>query len=207
MKFNLGSGKWWLTSDWHLGHANIASPNTSQWKKGFRDFRSLEHMDSTIIDNINQYVDEDDVIVNLGDIVFGGHIKTPEYRRKIRCKNIILFRGNHDKHIDNYKDFFTTILGAALIHMPDNSGRKWPIYCHHSACRVWEGSHKGYLHAYGHSHSTLEWSPNGKSMDVGIDNAYRILGVYRPFSVQEFVNLMEVRKIAFHDHHDIHTNV
>lgn len=73
--------------------------------------------------------------------------------------------------------------------------------------RVWYGSHKGFYHAYGHSHASLEKSPYGKSMDVGIDNAYKLTGEYRPFSVDEVVNLLDKRSIEFPDHHSPETDV
>ncbi len=73
--------------------------------------------------------------------------------------------------------------------------------------RVWLGSHKGYYHCYGHSHGSLESKPWGKSMDVGIDSAYRLFGEYRPFSLEEVVEILDKRKIEIVDHHNESTNV
>jgi hypothetical protein len=72
---------------------------------------------------------------------------------------------------------------------------------------IWEGSHKGYWHLYGHSHSSAEHWEIGKSMDVGVDNAYRLLGEYRPFSLEEVGKFMSQREIHNVDHHDKNTNV
>lgn len=77
----------------------------------------------------------------------------------------------------------------------------------HYSMRVWNGSHKGFIHLYGHSHSSLEHAPWGKSMDVGVDNAYRLFGEYRPFSLKEVVEMMSKREIEFIDHHDKNTNI
>lgn len=49
--------------------------------------------------------------------------------------------------------------------------------------------HGGY-HLYGHCHSTFEKKLNAlfigrKAMDVGIDNIHRLLGEWRPISLDE----------------------
>lgn len=197
----------WLSSDWHLGHANIAGKATSNWSHGYRDFSSVEEMNHTIIDNINKYVDRYDTLYMLGDFSFGGHHKIPDFRRRIYCENIHIIRGNHDHHIDKYAEFFSSIQDVKQKTLLVRDGRKIPVFMSHYSHRIWEGSHKGFMHAYGHSHASLEHIPNGKSMDVGIDNAYRLFGEYRPFSEDEFVALMDKRPVHFIDHHDANTNV
>jgi hypothetical protein len=41
-----------------------------------------------------------------------------------------------------------------------------------------------------------------KSMDVGVDAAYKRFGEYRPFSLDEVLKIMENKKIKIVDHHD-----
>lgn len=201
-------GRIWLSSDWHLGHGNIAGPKISQWKDGgWRNFDSIKDMDDTIIDAVNKYVAEDDVLWFLGDMVFGGHVKTTDYRRRIACKNIHIIRGNHDHHIDKYEDLFSSIQDYAEITIRGNNGIKHQAILLHYALRVWKGSHKGYLHFYGHSHASLEHTPNGKSKDVGVDSAFLDFGEWRPYCEEELVDMMDERKINFPDHHSAHTNV
>jgi calcineurin-like phosphoesterase family protein len=197
----------WLSSDWHLGHANIAGKDTSNWNSGYRDFSSVEEMNHTIIDNINKYVDQDDTIWFHGDFAFGGHTKIPDFRRRIYCKNIHIILGNHDHHLTKYADYFSSIQHVKQKTFVLSNGRKVPIFMSHYAHRIWEGSHKGFIHSYGHSHASLEHSPNGRSADCGIDNAYRLFGEYRPFEVEEFVNMLEKRPVHFIDHHNENTNV
>jgi len=74
----------------------------------------------------------------------------------------------------------------------------------HYGHRVWHGSHKGWIHLYGHSHDSLP--PYGKSMDVGIDTAIRMLGEARPFRVSEVIDFMDKQPLEFPDHHDLKTN-
>src|SRR6478752_3632948 len=99
----------WLTSDWHLGHINIAGPKVSKWKDGYRNFDSVKEMDKTIINDINRHVSKNDVIWMLGDFSFGSDTMIPVYRNRINCNNIHIIRGNHDHFIDNYSEGFTSI--------------------------------------------------------------------------------------------------
>lgn len=195
-------GDIFITSDWHLGHPNIAGENTSNWKSGYRHYTSVEEMDDTIINNINDIVSPKAIIMFLGDFSFGGHTKIPDYRRRINCETIHFIRGNHDQHIMKYKDYFTSIQDKWEGTINHN-----PFVLSHYAHRIWLGSHKGFFHAYGHSHSSLERYPYGRSMDVGIDNAYKLLGEHRPFHLDEIVDILGKRDVAIVDNHGKNTNV
>jgi len=74
----------------------------------------------------------------------------------------------------------------------------------HYGHRVWHGSHKGWIHLYGHSHDSLP--PYGKSMDIGIDTAIRMFGDPRPFSLPEIIDFANQLPLEFPDHHDLTTN-
>ena len=74
----------------------------------------------------------------------------------------------------------------------------------HYGHRVWHGSHKGWIHLYGHSHDTLP--SYGKSMDCGIDTAKRLLKEARPFKISEIINITDKFSLEFPDHHDLKTN-
>lgn len=92
-----------FTSDTHYNHSNICKA-TTEWKNAddvVRDFNSLSHMNDTIVNNINSVVGENDVLVHLGDWSFGGVEQIWNFRKRILCKNIHLFLGNHDHHIEN----------------------------------------------------------------------------------------------------------
>lgn len=71
------------------------------------------------------------------------------------------------------------------------------FFLSHYSHRIWFGSHKGIIHLWGHSHGSA--SDYGKSMDVGIDSAYKRLGEYRPFSIEEIIQTMEKKDIEFID--------
>jgi calcineurin-like phosphoesterase family protein len=191
----------WFASDFHFGHANIAGPSISQWTHGFRDFDSVHEMNKTLTQTINKYVKQDDILYFLGDFAFGGHKNIPAYRHSLICETIHALRGNHDGHLDKYKDLFTSI--NDVLWCKDRKDR--PIFMSHYSHRIWEGSHRGYIHLYGHSHDSIP--DYGKSMDVGVDTAYRMFGEYRPFSIDEVISLMDKKEIVFIDHHNKNTNI
>lgn len=192
----------WFSSDWHFNHTNIAGPKVSSWKGGYRDFDSVHEMNETIIKNINDNVQQNDIIYFLGDFCFGGHHLTPEWRKRIICSNIHWIKGNHDEHAYLYKDYFSSVKDYSSLNI---KGIHFELF--HYSMRIWKGSHKGYFHLYGHSHSNIEHLPLGKSMDVGIDNAYKIFGEYRPFHIDEVLKILNKREIHFLDHHTRYTNV
>jgi len=191
----------WFSSDFHFGHTNIAGAKVSKWKEGFRNFESVHEMNKTLTQTINKYVKEEDTLYFLGDFCFGGHKNTPTYRHSLICQDIKLCRGNHDKHIDKYKELFSDIQDVMWC----NERVDRPIFLSHYSHRIWEGSHRGYLHLYGHSHDSIP--DYGKSMDVGVDVAYRLFGEYRPFSLEEIIKIMDKKGVYFPDHHTKETNV
>lgn len=195
----------YFSSDWHLGHSNIAGPKCSNWKDGFRDFDSVEEMNQEIIKTINKYVKWDDELYFLGDFCFGGHKNTPNYRDQINCQTIHVIRGNHDGKIDLYKDKFTSIQDVLTLDIDGKGNPKRTIFMSHYAHRIWLGSHKGVIHLYGHSHNSI---PDfGKSMDIGMDVAKWLTGEYKPFSLDEILKIMDTKSTTFIDHHQSDTNM
>lgn len=211
-------------ADTHFGHANIASKNISKWEDGYRDYNSLEEMNQDMVKWINKTVGPDDELYHLGDWSFGGIENIWNFRKQIQCKNIHLILGNHDEHIEKNSilpnvtiNELVTIgitnfhslqvrardLFSSVQHYKEVMIGKTPFILFHYGMRVWHGSHKGWVHLYGHSHDTL---PSlGKSMDVGVDSAIRIFGVPMPFSSEYILKVMANNDISFLDHHDSKT--
>lgn len=188
----------WFTSDTHHNHKNIAGPKISNWKGGYRNFNSIQEMNDSVINGINKYVKEDDTLWHLGDWSFGGKENIKIFRNQIVCKNINLILGNHDEWIEEssleYEDCFLSIGDTFKGYIGKNY-----FHLSHYAHRVWPKSHKGSIHLYGHSHSSI---PDfGKSMDVGIDAAYKIYGEYRPFHINDIIQIMSKRQVEKVDHH------
>ena len=95
-------------------------------------------------------------------------------------------------------------LFSSISHYKEIKTSAGIIVLSHYGHRVWHGSHKGWIHLYGHSHGSLPMY--GKSMDVGVDSAKILLGDYRPFYLSEIVQIMRNRSVDFPDHHSSETN-
>ena len=103
----------------------------------------------------------------------------------------------------NCQDLFSSVQYVKNIKV---SG--YNIFLSHYKHAIWEGSHKGYIHLYGHSHASAEGWQIGRSMDVGIDNAYKLFKEYRPMNLtSEVIPLLLKRDIHYVDHHNSKTNV
>jgi calcineurin-like phosphoesterase family protein len=50
-------------------------------------------------------------------------------------------------------------------------------------------------------HAKFVLFPYGKSMDVGIDSAYKLFGEYKPFSINEIMDILDKRETKVVDHH------
>ena len=196
----------WLTSDSHFGHTNIAGPKISNWSSGYRDFNSVHEMNMALVNGINKYVKEDDILYHLGDWSFGGVHNILQFRNLIICKNVHLILGNHDQHIVDkeikYHDtsFNPIELFSSVQDVLTLDIGKTKLFLSHYSHRVWLGSHKGVIHLYGHSHGSI---PDfGRSMDVGVDVAYKMFGEYRPFNIGDIMRIMEKREIHQINHHE-----
>lgn len=192
----------WFVSDTHFDHKNII-------KFSDRPFKDVDHMNEELIKSWNRVVGEDDDVYHLGDVSLSNKPeKTKDILYRLNGK-IHLIKGNHEKsvlrkqyNIDRFewvKDYFELLIDQSSA---DGNKHQLIVLCHY-AMRVWNKSHHQSIHLYGHSHDSLdghnkEW---GKSMDVGVDSAYRILGEYRPFSLQEVMKIMDKRKSHVIDHH------
>jgi calcineurin-like phosphoesterase family protein len=185
-------------SSWHDG--DWKGDRSSNWRISRE---AIETMDDTLIENINNIVGENDTLYHLGDFCFGSKhdiLRTAtNYRRRINCKNITFIWGNHDSFA--IRPIFTNCYD--LLNVNVESQRI--VLCHY-AMAVFDKSHRGAWHLYGHSHANAEeWldkaMPGRRTMDVGVDNAAKILGEYRPFSFDEISKIMS-KKSGFHfDHH------
>jgi calcineurin-like phosphoesterase family protein len=212
----------WFTSDTHYGHKNIVR-GTSDWddKSRCRDFDTIEEHDNVLVDNINKYVKENDVLYHLGDWSFGGIDNIKEFRERINCKNIHLILGNHDHHIERNTDNLQSLFSSVKHYNEIKHGGATFILSHY-AMRVWNKSHKGSIMLYGHSHGTLDAKPhlyspilnptwigdnyfikNFKTMDVGIDTKFE----FTPYHLNDILLIMREKEVILNiDHHDETTN-
>ena len=158
---------------------------------------AVEMMDETIIQSTNAMVGEPDTLWILGDFVYGTKNSNyysicKQFRDQIKCKDVRLVWGNHDK--PSIANLFSWTGDIAYTTIND----QLIVMCHY-AMAVWKAKHYGSIHLYGHSHAgSEEWldkvMPERRSMDVGVDMAYKMFGVFRPFCVETEIIPMMLRK-------------
>lgn len=180
----------WFTSDTHFGHANII-------KYCKRPFSSVEEMDKTLIANWNNVVAPGDTVYHLGDFAVGGG-EAGDYI--LALNGIIKFvRGNHDHRIDRLNKSLNDMHEGGL-DIEDlrevNVNRQKIVLCHY-AMRIWNKSHHGTWHLYGHSHGTLPDDPNSLSFDIGMD-----CWNYTPVSFEQVAARIAQKKFKPVDHHN-----
>ena len=213
MKLVLEKGQQlFFTSDTHYSHSNICSATTN-WSvnDGYaRKFDSLEDMNQRLVDNINFLVQEDDILIHLGDWSFGGFDKIEEFRSKINCKNIHLVLGNHDHHIERNKEGVQRLFSSVQHYLElevvrpltKSMNEKFKFVCMHYPIASWHDMNQGVIHLHGHVHLPYHLRiADGKAMDVGVDG-----NGLEPISLDEVLSIMkdrEVKKLALpKDHHE-----
>jgi calcineurin-like phosphoesterase family protein len=144
----------------------------------------------------------------------GGIQNIIEFRERLNCKNVIVITGNHDHHFAKPKirDLFTEVVPIKELII---EGIK-VVLCHYPL-NVWNESHKGSIHLFGHCHGSLpemDWKGNlisdqffpesekAKRMDVGIDALYMRSLSYAPYSWERIKGIMSKRANLVADHHD-----
>ncbi len=216
MKIVLEKGQGlFFTSDTHYNHANIcrATTNWGGQDNLTRDYKSLEHMNSTLVNRINEMIGEDDILIHLGDWSFGGFESIEEFRSRILCKNVHLVFGNHDHHIRRNKADIQRIFSSCQdylhldIRKPEGKEvMKYSMVCMHYPIASWDGMNDGVVHLHGHVHLPQQLRLHkGKAMDVGVDGN----DLY-PISLGEIRGIMKDRPHVNlslpQDHHEKRIN-
>lgn len=208
MKFKklLTSGNVFITSDCHFSHKNICRGVTG-WRttdgkipiSSTRDFPTLDLMNDTIVNNINSKVGQDDTLIMLGDIAFGGFENITIFLDRLICKNIHLVLGNHDHHISNNRGGIQDMFLSVQNYLEANINGENFVMTHYPF-ESWNGLNKGVIHLHGHVHlpASRKWG-NGKRLDVGVDGNNLF-----PYSLTEIVHMMDRREVKSEidlDHH------
>lgn len=171
----------WFTSDEHFGHANIID-------FCHRPFNGLEDMREKLIANHNSVVKPGDRVYHLGDMFWrtlsAGEALSIIYR--LNGQHFYI-RGNHEELIDKNKELREAFVWVRDVENLKNTG--FPnVWLAHYAHRVWNGSHRGGYHLYGHTHNAL---PNDGSLsfDCGVDAQN-----FHPISLEEVHERMQAIK-------------
>jgi calcineurin-like phosphoesterase family protein len=142
---------YFFTADTHFNHKRILEICRPM-------FANIDDMNKEIISKWNAVVKPGDFVYHLGD--FGW--KDSEHI--LRCLNgqKILTIGSHDSEAKRLKKYF-----GQQTQIKEITINGQVVILSHTAMRVWEKSHYGAWHLFGHSHGCL--APYGKSFDVGVD--------------------------------------
>lgn len=185
----------YFVSDTHWGHKNIIQYSN-------RPYNNVDEMNEALIKNWNALVKPEDTVYHLGDFAF---MPYREFKNTVRRLNgyINVVLGNHDNVIsNNIKDLISSNSLASVQNYLEIKPAGQMIVLFHYGQRVWNKSHHGSIHLYGHSHGSLP--PFGKSVDVGVD-CKEITNEYRPIHLDEVLTYMKNRVGEKVDHHDTNT--
>jgi calcineurin-like phosphoesterase family protein len=143
-------------------------------------------MNERLIDGINHFVGQDDTLIMLGDVSFGGFDNIGIFLERLVCHNIHLILGNHDHHIDRNRDFVQGRFLSVQHYLEVNIEGQDFVLCHYPL-QSWNGLNKGVIHLHGHVHlSPNRKFGNGKRLDVGVDG-----NGMDPYSISEIIKIMD----------------
>jgi calcineurin-like phosphoesterase family protein len=182
--------KLFFTSDTHFGHGNVIKFND-------RPFKDANHMNEEMIKLWNSVVPVDGHVFHLGDVSLMSERRSLELLNRLNGK-IYLLKGNHEKSVlrkQSTRDRFEWVKERFELYVPDE-GVKQLIVMSHYGHRVWNKSHHGSWHLYGHSHGHMEHTPWGRSMDVGVD-----CHDYKPISYFDVKRVLSKREFKEVDKH------
>ena len=174
----------WFSADTHINHKNIC-------KYCNRPFKTIEEMNGVFIDNWNNVVKKNDIVYFLGDFCFD---KDPmKYISRLNG-NINFIWGNHDKQLKRVvKELSNTNQYNFRGDIVEINIDKVPYVLCHYPLESWNRSCHGSIHLHGHTHGTSRIIKN--RLDVGVDNVYKIKGIYRPLNLVEINDILSERNI------------
>ncbi len=194
----------WLTSDLHADHKNICK-YTERHK-----YTSQEHHAEWITDIWNSTVKKQDTVYSLGDFMFTSKYEIVcDYIAKLNGRKMMIL-GNHCNgrqvwnKIRENRDTDSRLGSIALVdklhrcHIEIEKVKQMFVMCHFPLA-VWENQHRGSILLHGHSHGSYQGL--GKTLDVGLDMAYKMFGQHRFFHIDDVMSFMSTREIVAADYH------
>jgi len=153
----------YITSDQHFYHSKII-----EYCK--RPFKSVEEMNSKILENYNNIIKKDDIVIHLGDLSATVKTHIEEFKEILKSLNgkKILLRGNHDHLPDQfYLDCGFEVVGDHMIvgdyffsHYPLYKKSKWCTEPEKRLIKLYENSNCTKI-IHGHTHNNvLKWDDN-----------------------------------------------
>lgn len=149
-----------FTSDLHFSHSNIL-----EFCKESRPVNTIKEHDDLLISNWNDSVNDDDIVMCLGDMFFGSQSVAHTILPELKGKKVLIY-GNHDLKIRNDRSLQAHFIGLHDYYECKIDGIHvvmfhYPIFEHN---KMFSGA----FHLHGHTHGKV--SLPGRTMDVGIDS-------------------------------------
>jgi calcineurin-like phosphoesterase family protein len=142
-------------------------------------------MDEAIIANWNRVVDDEDLVLCLGDFCFGTKDNIPYYTRRLRGRKILI-KGNHDRSRSLYLDAgFQEVMSEFVLHPEQAGNKKTILFCHKPRM----GIRCDVANIHGHIHEqTLDPTifEIGNYFNVSVENID-----YTPIDLQEIIKRMD----------------
>lgn len=218
MRLNSEERKLWWTSDIHHFHKNLCYGETawSDKENDCRKFETTKDMSRHMVEQLNKYVGQDDLLFFLGDWSFGGINNVWNLRKQLIVRDIIFITGNHDQHIiknrilpnchyDKVSDIIVdganpNTYGDGRDDLFNVEARDLFTEVHDYLEVTVDGRTVMMFHRpiedfhdqrgkviHLHGHSHGKSPKIDRRLDVGIDNAYLLFGEYKPFTWEEIL--------------------
>ena len=171
----------WFTADSHYDHENSI-------KYSDRPFSNVKEMNECMMDKHNERVKKRDKVYHLGDFAFTRDFnRFMEIRRRLNG-HMFLLRGNHDplKFMRRATSYGGGLFGYSSVRESDKIKHGDDvIVMSHFPMYIWDCSHYGSFHLYGHVHNQVKID-HGKSMNVGVD-----VNDFAPVHIDEVIAAMK----------------
>ena len=162
----------WVSSDWHLNHANFLNFTDDKGNK-IRPFSNVNEMNECILDNHNSLVKKGDKFWTLGDVFFGD--------KEWFKSNIVKFNGSKRLIVGNHDDIKFLSCGGFFqkVHM----WRVWEdmlfshVPVHESGLMNYKN---GEIRVNVHGHIHNNESPPGPYLNVCVEKTN-----YFPINLEE----------------------
>lgn len=161
--------KIYFTSDHHFDNEKVRTIFN-------RPFKNVELMNEHLINIWNSKVTENDLVIYNGDF---GYDEMPynrmyEILKQLNFDDMLFIQGNHDDPFNIVPICNTEFRGIIKDHY---------FHIYHYPISVWDRSHKGSIHLYGHVHNAYKWIPEPKNrLDISVD-----ANNWAPISYEEII--------------------
>lgn len=184
------------TSDLHFDHRNIV-----QFTERWRDTNELDHTE-WLIDVWNSQVNHGDTVTHVGDFSFK-HRFNHIVNLLTRLNGVkIMLLGNHDDH--GVMRAAQAVVETKVIAVKDTAYRAIgdnKLHIFHYPLSSWRSQSYGSWHIHGHCHGNHKHAAEGKILDVGLDNAYKMYAEHKFFTLEDIRDHMASREIYCGDSH------